>query len=184
MTLDTKEKFSKWTIVFHWAVAFCVISLLCVGTYMKENKAFFLYQYHKSIGVLVFVLLSARIVWRFKNGWPTPLNTRHAYELKLARISHWILLIGTIMFPISGMTMSIMGGHGLHIFAIELLPVNFVDGQYVPVNASLSKLGATIHHWLKWIIGITILIHIAAALRHHFWYKDDTLRRMFGKRID
>lgn len=184
MAQDTKEKFSRWTIFFHWTIAITIISLLCVGTYMVENKAYFLYGYHKSIGAMIFLVILARIVWRFKNGWPTPINTQHAFELKLARVSHWILLIGSIMFPISGMTMSIFGGHGLHVFSLELLPVNLVEGRYVPLNAGLSKLGATVHNGLKWIMSLTILLHIAGAMKHHLFYKDGTLRRMLGKRVD
>jgi len=184
MSQDTKQQFSKLTVFFHWAVALTIISLLSVGVYMEEFKAYFLYKYHKSIGILIFLVIIGRIIWRIKNGWPIPLNTQHANEQKLAKLVHWVLIIGTLTFPLSGMMMSALGGHGLPMFGLELFPANYVDGKAIPINKELAQLGGNIHYWLGWTMIVTIVIHITGALKHHFVYKDGTLRRMLGKRVD
>jgi cytochrome b561 len=34
------------------------------------------------------------------------------------------------------------------------------------------------HETLAWTLGAVVALHVAAALKHHFVLKDDTLRRM------
>lgn len=184
MAQDTKHQFSKLTVFFHWVVALTIIGLLCVGTYMNEFKVYSLYPIHKSVGMIIFLVILARIFWRIKNGWSQALATHNAFELKLAKVSHWILITGSVLFPISGMLMSAMEGRGLAIFGIELLAKNSVDGKVVAINRTLAELGETVHYWLAWIMAATIIVHIAGAVKHHFVYKDGTLRRMLGKRVD
>jgi cytochrome b561 len=69
--------------------------LAVIGVYMSENKAFELYPIHKSIGVLTFAFIVARIYWRFINGWLKKLNsTNYPYLCKglaeLKSYSFWI----------------------------------------------------------------------------------------------
>jgi len=183
MSKDKLNTLSKTSVVLHWLVAITIMCLLGVGIYMEEFKAYGLYKIHKSVGILIFVVILGRVIWRLKQGWPEPVNKQHAHEMRLARISHWVLLIGSVLFPISGMLMSAMGGHGLPIFGFELLGPNIVNGERAPINADLASIGSSIHYWLGWIMLACIALHITGALKHHFVYKDGTLKRMLGKDI-
>ncbi len=184
MSADTKQKFSKLTVILHWTVALIIIGLLVVGTYMEENEVYSLYDIHKSIGILIFAIILIRVIWRLKNGFPKPLGKAKAWEVTLSKIVHWVLLIGTILFPISGMMLSGLGGHGLPLFGMELVAPNYVDGQAVPINADLAKLGHQMHGALAKIMILAIILHVAGALKHVFVYKDGTLRRMLGGKIE
>lgn len=178
---DTHTKFSTPTIALHWLVGVVLIGLLGVGWYMAEYKVYFLYPIHKSIGILILAVVFARVWWRLRNGFPSPLGDSARLQ-KIARISHWILLIGTVMLPISGMMMSAMGGHGLAIFGLELLGPNVgADGKIVANNEMIAGVAHSIHHWAGKVLMVTVAVHVLAALKHHFFDKDGTLRRMLGQ---
>lgn len=180
MRNDTASRFAPTTIVLHWLVALTIITLMAVGYYMEENEVYSLYPIHKSIGTLILFVALARVVWRWRNGWPVPVSQYQRWETALAKIAHWVLILGTLLFPISGMMMSGMGGYGVPIFGIDLLAPNIVDGKTVPLNKSLAGLGSQVHGALLPIMLTALGLHVAGALKHHIIDKDGTLRRMLG----
>jgi cytochrome b561 len=185
MTKDSKQKLSLTTISLHWTVAIVFMTLMGVGMYMEENEVFFLYPIHKSIGILLFSVILVRVIWRLKNGWPTPVSQYKKNEQIGAKTVHWMLIIGTVMMPISGMLMSGAGGFGLEIFGLELLGTNpdeWNATKMIPLNETLAKAGHIMHEVGGKIMMISIVLHLAGALKHHFIDKDNTLFRMFGKK--
>ncbi|CAC9554073.1 Cytochrome B561 [uncultured Gammaproteobacteria bacterium] len=180
---DTKEKLSTLTITLHWIVGLSVIILAVIGVYMSENKAFELYPIHKSIGVLTFAFIVARIYWRFINGWLEPVSTYKAIEHNLARIIHWVLIIAIVVMPISGFIMSGAGGHGVSVFGLEIIAAQFdpIAKEAIPHNAMLAGFMAEVHGIAGWTMIVAIFLHFFGALKHHFIDKDNTLKRMLGK---
>jgi cytochrome b561 len=186
MSLDTREKLSPTTIILHWLVAIGIISLIALGLYMEQTEAFALYSWHKSFGVLVFVFACWRVAARFYNGWPTPVAQVKNWEHLVARGVHYLLIIGTLLMPISGMIMSGVGGHGVYLFALELVPSNpdpINPRNVIAFNESITSFGHSLHAIGSKILIIAIVVHIAAALKHHWKEKDGTLKRMLGKEI-
>ncbi len=181
---DTQEKLSTLTIALHWLVALTIIGLIAVGIYMEENEAFSLYPIHKSVGVLIFSVVLVRIVWRLINGWPEPLREYEVWEHSLAKLVHWVLIIGTVAFPLSGMIMSGAGGYGIPLFGLELVPMNVDPAnaeKIVPYNKDIAGIAHEIHVLLGDIMIVAIILHVAGALKHHIADKDQTLRRMIGQ---
>lgn len=183
-TRDTKEKFSKITVILHWLVAISIIFLLAVGFYMANKEVWSLYPIHKSFGIAVFIIALARVIWRIKNGWPQPASNYAAWEHKLALVSHWILITGTIVMPLSGFIFSSAGGYGVEFFGLPLAPANHNPEdpvRVIPFNATMSGAGRDVHGIVGIIMAATILLHVAGALKHHIIDKDRTLLRMLGK---
>lgn len=183
---DSVEKFSPLTIALHWVVGLTMIGLLAVGLYMEEFDAYGLYPIHKSLGILIFLVVLVRVVWRIKNGWPVPLGDAPQWQLIVAKLVHWVLIIATVLMPISGMMMSGLGGHGLAVFGFELMATNPdpADPQKVlPINDGLSSLGHSMHGLLGNVLIGAVVLHVAGALKHHLLDKDGTLRRMLGLKI-
>ncbi len=184
--MDTYHKLSKQTIFLHWIVAFFMIALLGTGLYMEQTETYALYDWHKSFGVLIVAFVLWRIYWRIKNGWLPPVRQYAAWESTLAKIVKWLLIIGTIMMPISGMMMSGLGGHGIPFFGLELLARNpnpDDPSKVIPLNESLAYAGHVMHGLGGNIIIGALALHIAGALKHHIIDKDDTLNRMKGKTL-
>lgn len=183
---DSKQKLSGITVTLHWTVAITVICLLAVGIYMEENEVYSLYPIHKSVGAIIFLVILARVGWRISQGWPTPVSQFAKAELILTRVTHYVLLIATVLMPLSGMTMSIAGGHGLDVFSLEIVAANpdpANPDKMLPLNKSLAKLAHGAHGLIANILIAAILLHIAGALKHHVIDKDGTLRRMLGKKV-
>lgn len=180
---DTKEKLSSISVAFHWSVALGMIALVAVGWYMEANEDYSLYPIHKSVGILMLLLVLPRVIWRLKNGWPAALTVQKKVEHFLGKLVHWVLLLSTIAFPISGMMMSGLGGHGLEVFGFELMAPNIdpETNRSTPINKAMAGNAHFVHGQLKFVIIGALLLHIAGALKHHLVYKDATLKRMLGK---
>lgn len=173
---------TKTTIVLHWLVGLTIITLIAVGLYMEENEVWDLYPIHKSIGILLFVVILYRFFRRMKRGWPQPVGQYKGHEIILSKLIHWVLIIGTILFPISGMMSSGAGGHGLSIFGLELLASNYnASGEAIALNSTLADVGHEAHEILGIVMIVAISLHILAAFKHHFIDKDNTLKRMLGR---
>ncbi|MGR3808650.1 cytochrome b561 [Pasteurella testudinis DSM 23072] len=177
---DTRERFSHITLSLHWLIAIFIIGLMALGVYMGETASYGLYPTHKSLGIFIFIFIVIRVLWRWKNGWPQPAGKHSGWEQALAKLIHWILILGTLAFPISGMLMSYAGGHGLQLFGLDLVSANLVDGKREVLNAALAGSANAVHKSLLPIMTAAILLHIAGALKHHVIDKDNTLKRMFG----
>lgn len=173
---------SKTTIALHWLVGLTIMTLIGVGLYMSEYEVWSLYPIHKSVGIIAFVFILYRAIRRLIRGWPKPVSKYKTHEVILSKIIHWMLLIGTLMFPLSGMMMSGAGGHGLKVFGLELLASNYnAAGETVALNKTLAGIGHETHEILGTVMMIVIGLHILGALKHHFVDKDNTLKRMLGK---
>lgn len=181
---DSAEKFSPITIALHWLVGITIIALIAVGIYMESTEAFPLYPIHKSVGMLIFAVIIFRVIWRMKSGWPQHIGSHKPIERKLARIVQWVLIIGTVLFPLSGMIMSGFGGYGLSIFGLELVPMNFDPEnpkEILAHNGALAGFAHSVHGILGNVMIVAILLHISGALKHHIIDKDSTLKKMLGK---
>ncbi|MGV6989677.1 cytochrome b [Testudinibacter sp. P80/BLE/0925] len=177
---DTPERFSHITLSLHWLIAIFIIGLMALGVYMGETASYDLYPTHKSLGIFIFIFIVIRVLWRWKNGWSQPTGKHNRLEQILAKLIHWILILGTLAFPISGMLMSYGGGQGLQLFGLDLISANLVDGKREAVNGTLAGVANEIHKSLLPIMLGAILLHIAGALKHHVIDKDNTLKRMLG----
>lgn len=186
MRADTSSRLSTPTISLHWIVAVMMLTLLATGIYMAQTSAYALYSWHKSFGVLIILFVILRVFWRWHNGWPPPVRNYLPWEKTLSRIVHYLLIIGTVIMPVSGFMMSALGGHGVALFGLELVarnpdPVN--PQEVVPFNAVLAGIAHTVHGWAGYILAAGVLLHIAGALKHHLLDQDGTLRRMLGKTV-
>lgn len=181
--MDTQQTFSPVTIVLHWVIALSIIAMLGVGFYMSINEYYPLYDWHKSFGVLIFAVVLVRIWWRVKNGWPVPVREYPKVERRLAQVTHWILIVGTVLMPISGMLYSGLGGWGIKVFGWVMVAGNKnpATGQTEPIHAGLAQLGEFTHEWLGYVLVVAISLHLAGALKHHWFDKDRTLLRMLGR---
>jgi len=178
------QAISHKTIWLHWIVGVLIIILLITGLYMVEFGGNELYLWHKAIGVVIILPVLFRIVTRINEGFPTPVSPQNKWVENLTKSTHLLLLIGTLLMPLSGFLMSALGGYGVYIWRIEIVerkihPLDFE--KVVPINEMISSLGQNIHYWIGYVMLATLTLHVAGALKHHFIEKDKTLARMLSK---
>ncbi|OCQ21873.1 cytochrome B [Pseudoalteromonas luteoviolacea] len=177
----TNTSFSLATRSLHWLVGITMLSLIIVGIYMANFEVWALYDIHKSMGVLALLLILPRVIYRLIQGFPEANSAHSQWEQKVSHLVHWVLLIGTLMMPVSGMLYSGFGGYGVDIFGLSLVSENVVDDSIVPYNESIFVISKASHWVIGYCLSAAILLHVAGAIKHHVIDKDDTLKRMTGK---
>ena len=185
MTQSTYSELSKGTIRLHWIVGIMMILLLATGIYMEETETFALYPWHKSFGVLVLLFALVRIAWRIRKGWLNPVGAYSSIEKNLSKLIHWLLIVATVILPVSGFMMSVMGGHGADFFGLELVGRNINPDnprEVIPLNESLAGMAHTVHGLGGNLLLFALSLHVMGAFKHHLVDKDSTLRRMIGVR--
>jgi cytochrome b561/polyisoprenoid-binding protein YceI len=132
---------------------------------------------HKSIGITILGLAALRLLWRWLNPTPPlPYNLK-PHERILARFTHAALYVLLFAMPVTGWMMSSARGFAVSWFNLYQLP------DLVPKSERVYDAMVTTHAALAIALALTVALHIAGALKHHFVLKDDTLRRMlpFGR---
>jgi cytochrome b561 len=178
--MDTLSKFSKHTVALHWLIAFAMIGSLAFGLYLEElprspDKGS-LIGIHKSVGVLILLFALYRVVHRLRNKLPQPLTVTPLWQQKFATAAHIFLLAGTVFMPISGILMSVGGGHSVAVFGLELITAG--EG-----NELIGNIGGAIHGLGGKLLILAVVLHVVGTLKHHVIDKDGTLKRMLGARV-
>ena len=173
---NTQTHFGVVAIGFHWIIAFLIIGILTIGLYMVDlpnnaQKTQF-YGLHKEFGLLVLWLATFRLFWRLKNVSPE-LTLLPWYERFTARLVHWAFYVLMFAMPITGWLLSSAAGYAPSFFGLTL-PV------LIPPNVEERHLFGLIHQWFAYTFIAAIVLHIAAALKHHFIDKDNILRRIIS----
>ena len=183
MVRDSAEKLSPLSVALHWTVGVFVIVMLALGLIMESFEIFFLYAVHKSIGIVLFAVIIWRVWWRAVNGWPPPLGEYSRWQRAVARAAHWVLIIGTLLMPLSGVAMTVFGGRGLAVFGIPLLAANLdAAGETIAYSEWSAHFAHTLHALGGKALIAIITLHTGAALWHHFIQRDNVLRRMLACR--
>lgn len=166
--------------VLHWLMALLIVGLFALGQYMSDlsmsPRKLQLYSWHKWIGVTAFLLLLARMGWRLTHQ-PPALPTQMPPLLRFAsHISHGALYLLMLAIPLSGWLMSSAKGYQTVWFGVLPIP------DLLDKDKQLGDALAEVHGALNSVLALVVLIHVAAALKHHFIDRDDVLRRILPAR--
>ncbi len=172
-------KYSLSSRILHWIIAVLIIFMIGLGIYMTEflskesSNRLEIYSLHKSIGVLLIILVFMRFINRFINKPPKLPESISKLDRTLAGFGHIALYAFMIIVPISGYLMSNSYGYPVHFFSIEM---PFLVGKNFENAALFSK----IHYYAGYTILALVIIHILAVIKHRFFDKaeNDVLKRM------
>ncbi|RMD88017.1 MAG: cytochrome b [Alphaproteobacteria bacterium] len=176
---NDSERWGAISIVLHWLIAILVIGQWALGYAMDEfvkdlELKFNLFQLHKSFGFLIFVLVLGRLVWRLAQPVPVLPATMTPLERRLSALSHGGFYVILLAMPVAGWLAAATSKIVVptRIFDLFTLPNPFGP------NPALHEFAEEAHATLAWILLALLLLHVAAALKHHFRDRDDVLRRM------
>jgi cytochrome b561 len=74
--------------------------------------------------------------------------------------------------PLSGWLFSSAEGFKTVYFGVLPLP------DLLAKNKDVADVLKVAHHWINYLLAAVVVLHIAAALRHHFIERDEVMRRM------
>ncbi|WP_375249243.1 cytochrome b [Sphingomonas sp.] len=168
------QRYSTVAIAFHWTIAVLVIVNLIVGIGHEGIPALRAFMPgHKAIGITVLAFTAARVLWRLTHRPPLLPVATTAWEKGAAHAVHWSLYALMLIMPLSGWLM-VSGPEGRR----PLTWFGLFDLPYLPASPATADLGHSAHGVLGWVMVALVVIHIAAALRHHVILRDSVLWRM------
>lgn len=131
---------------------------------------------HKALGLSVFLLIWLRLGWRLTGDVPAPLPGPRWQQWSSA-VVHGLLYLLMIAMPLSGLLWSQFGGRPVSWFGVFEVPV------FVTPDKTLAGQLGELHKEVLWPLLFTlVLVHVVAALWHHFILRDATLKRMLPLR--
>lgn len=186
---NSETRFGLVAVFLHWLIALLFIAMIAIGLTMTSLAlthplTFPLYQLHKSIGVTIFALVGLRLFWRASGTVPPLPEDLTAFERIAARFTHWGLYAILIAMPLTGWVIVSASPLGIPtvLYGLVKLPhIGFIAAR--PDKAAIEDVASTVHEVLAWCGIALVALHAGAALRHHFWLKDDVMRRMLPSKV-
>ncbi|MDN5924237.1 MAG: cytochrome b [Xanthomonadales bacterium] len=176
------QRWNALAQIFHWMIAALIIVQAGIGLTMvtlpKRPSIIPIYDLHKSIGLTILALAILRLLWRLASRHPGLPAHVPSWERGTARATHIALYVLLFAIPLSGW---------LFDSATSLRPLVWWGVLHMPnltggPDASLKVIGHTLHVTLFWCLVAVTLLHIAAALKHHFIDRDKVLLNMLPRR--
>ena len=170
-----------WRIL-HWIIAVLVLSTIPIGLVMsaRGGAGVFdlltnsLYAAHKTIGFAIMLLMIARIVIKLRFSAPAYPTSMSGVQVIAAQALHHLLYVLLMLTPLLGWAgitaypaLTIAGG-------VSLPPMPFVSQD----EAFAEQIFA-VHGILALALGILLIGHIGAALRHLVIKQDGVFQRMW-----
>ena len=179
MTLRTPPRRYRYTgtaIALHWAVAVLiagafVIGLIAVALPVSPQKLK-LFSWHKWIGVSIALLALVRLAWRLWHAAPALPAGMRRWEQHVAAGTHALLYMLLLAVPVTGWLMSSAAGFPVVFLGVLPLP------DLVAKDKALADTLKLVHDLLNKTLLVLVVLHVAAAVKHHVVDRDDVLTRM------
>ncbi len=173
------QKYHISSRILHWVMALLILVALALGIYMTDfiaesaTNKYTIYDLHKSIGVMILILIFVRVINRFVHPAPELPEGIAKIERIASHFTHIALYILMILVPISGYLMSNSYGFAVHLFYLSL-------PNLIAPNPELGRFFAEAHEILAFTLIAAITLHFIGALKHRFFDKpeNDVLGRM------
>ncbi|MDD2721957.1 MAG: cytochrome b [Gallionella sp.] len=163
-------------IRLHWLIFLLIFAAFALGLYMEDlplsPDKLILFNYHKWMGITVLLLAVLRLMWRLTHRPPELPGAMVGWERFAAHAMHYLLYALIFAVPLSGWLMSSAKGFQTVWFGVLPLP------DLVGKDKELGKQLAELHEFVNYTMLALVVVHVAAALKHHFIVKDDILTRM------
>lgn len=178
---NTQNHYGYFTIALHWLAAGTIFGLFGLGYWMVDLGYYDpWYQdgpdLHKSIGFILFVLMTVRVISRWLQTKPIALMNHSLLERRAGHAIHTFLYILVFLIMVSGYLISTADGRGIDVFGFFSIP------SFGALFEQQESTAGLVHEYAAYIVIAAALLHGAAAIKHHVIDKDNTLKRMLGYR--
>jgi cytochrome b561 len=172
---DSAPRYDAMAITAHWVLAVLIALNLALGLYMHElplsPQRLKLFNWHKWAGITILALSALRLAWRLWHP-PPPDPPMPAWQRAAAHGVHRALYVLFFAVPLAGWAYSSATGFPVVWFGVLPLP------DWVPVNRALAEALKATHKAAAMALALLVLLHVAAALKHHVVDRDGLLHRM------
>ena len=169
-------RYSAVAKTFHWLIAGLIVTQFVLANLEDDlpisARKLALLARHKSFGMTVLMLAILRGLWRLRNPPPALPPGMTPVERLLARATHIAFYVLLFVMPLTGWLMSSAKNYSVSWFGLFTWP------NLIGKNEHAFELLRSTHDFLSGVLFGIAVLHILAALKHHFWNKDDVLVRM------
>ena len=174
---NTSSSWGSLARAFHWGLGIAITGMIAYGSWMNHvpprADRFFYRSIHADIGYVVLMLTVLRLVWRGVNPTPALPDDAPRWQRIAARVSHGALYAVTILVAMLGWA---------HSGARTPNYSDWFGLFHVPQITSPDKAAANAyedrHILFAYVLLALIVLHLAAALWHHFVKRDRVTARM------
>lgn len=172
--MNTRQ-FHPFARLLHWLMAILILTILFVGIGMVttvSSKHQWLLAIHRPLGVTLFLLVIVRLCVRLRFKPPTLPTGVPAWQKFAARASHWLLYGMMLAMPLVGWAMLSAGGYPVMLGSAWHLP------PILSANGELFAWLRVTHRYLAYLLALTILGHLGAAMYHALIRRDGVFQSM------
>lgn len=175
---NNQSTYGLLAIVLHWISAISVIGLFALGFWMVELDYYHDWYttgpyWHKGLGILFIFILVFRIIWKAINTKPRSLLSS-TWLNTVVDCTHILLYLLMILISVTGYLIVAADGRELDVLGLFNLPAD------IALFDQQESLMGDWHRYLAYLLIGLVVMHLGAAIKHHFVDKDATLRRMLG----
>ncbi|ABQ35514.1 cytochrome b [Bradyrhizobium sp. BTAi1] len=165
----------------HWLTALLVAITWALGVLGEDlpsggarASALFI---HIAAGIAILAMLAVRLTWRLVDPAPPTEETEFAtwmgkWQDPAARFAHYLLYALLFAVPVAGIVLQFARGDALPVFGMTEIASPW------PRDRAFAHNVKEVHEILAHALVVVAAMHAAAALIHHWIFRDRTLLRM------
>ncbi len=166
---------ARW---LHWGMAVLIpltmgLGWLAAGWRLSPTKLD-LFVWHKSLGLSLLALTVVRLLWRWSQPVPRLPRETPSWQRRAAAANQLALYLLMLLMPLSGWVINSAANVPFKWF--WWLPVPELVGP----DPGLRDRAQWVHLTLFWLFSGLLVVHLGAALHHHWGRRDGVLDRMLG----
>ena len=179
--LNDRRSYGAAAIALHWLSAAVIAGMFGLGYWMVDLDYYSAWynrapDIHKSVGILFIFVYLVRVVLRLATPAPAPARDPGGWDAIASRVVHRLFYVLIACLVCAGYLISTADGRPVSVFGWFEVPATITS---IPDQEDRA---GEIHWYLALTIVILAGLHAAAALKHHFVDRDETLSRMLGRR--
>jgi cytochrome b561 len=164
--------------IFHWLIVALLMVQYPIGWLMpdlhRDTKPGAPMTFHISFGIVILTLIVLRLVWRLRHP-VAPDSTLPPWQRLSSEAVHWLLYALVLATTVTGWLFASFRGWSISLLYLVPLPMLASD------NAAAGKTIDGVHQAMELSLLVVIGMHVAAALAHHFIYRDRVMQRMLPR---
>ncbi|WP_248797511.1 cytochrome b [Pseudomonas sp. MWU13-2105] len=167
--------FAPLARLLHWLMALMILAMLFIGAGMVASvseRHEWLLHLHKPLGIAILLLVVVRLLVRFSSRQPPLPSDLPGWQVLAAKLSHVLLYALMLVLPLLGWAMISAAGDPVMLGSSLQLPA------IVSANAATFAFLRRAHGYLAYLLFLTVLMHLAAALFHGWIRRDGVLESM------
>ncbi|MGL4285178.1 MAG: cytochrome b [Phreatobacter sp.] len=174
---NSTDRYGAIAQSLHWLTVILLMLAWTLGTFgdvFPRGPARATGQFvHMIAGLAILAVLAARLSWRMVDPPPPPAPTRLGlWAERAAQLTHCALYLLLIAVPIVGIVLQFARGRPVPLFGLAEIPSPWV------ADRAFSRNVRQVHELIAHALLILAGLHAAAALCHHWIFRDRTLARM------